>query len=83
MGLIIHLGGSVNAKKIVVVVTVVRLGRSDRGTGNLIVGVVDGSGNFSKKLEGAAPSPAMQIKYGQRWAASFLDWFYRVSQLKV
>ena len=39
MGLIIHLCGSVNAKKIVVVVSVVRLvvgwgGRSDGGTGN-------------------------------------------------
>ena len=38
MGLIIHLCGSFNVKKIVVVVTVVRLvvgwaGRSDRGTG--------------------------------------------------
>ena len=41
--------GSVNAKKIVVAATVVRLvvgwgGRIDRGTGN--VGVVDGSGNY-------------------------------------
>ena len=46
VGLIIHLCGSVNAKKIVVVVTVVRLvvgwgGRSDRGTG-----VVEGNGNY-------------------------------------
>ena len=25
----------------------------------------------------------MQIKYRQRWAASFLDWFIWVSELKV
>ena len=32
---------------------------------------------------GRSASPAMQIKYSQRWAASFLDWFNWVSQLKV
>ena len=29
------------------------------------------------------PSPAMQIKYRQRWAALFLDWLNWASQLKV
>ena len=44
-----------------------------------IVGVVDGSGNYLNKKSGRgcgggrSASPAMQIKYRQRWAASFLD----------
>ena len=32
---------------------------------------------------GRSASPAMQIKYRQRWAASFLDWCNWVSKLKV
>ena len=53
----------------------------------VLVGLVDGSGNYegSGKGCGGGPnaSPAMQIKYRQRWAASFLDWFNWASQLKV
>ena len=68
---IIHLGGSVKAKKIVVVVTVVRLvvGWSECWRHWLTAGVVA----TIKKPGGRSTSPAMQIKCGQRWATSFLD----------
>ena len=52
-----------------------------------MVGVVDGSGNYKKSGRGCgggrSASPAMQIKYRQLWAASFLDWCNWVSKLKV
>ena len=53
-----------------------------------IVGVVDGSGNYKTKNGrgcggGRSAFPAMQIKYGQRWAASLLGWCNWVSKIKV